>query len=793
MNRIFRRLPLMAKLLLIAVVPIIFIIYLTAQVSYEKTRNLDQIKGYLSRIEQSFTITRLVNQLQRERRYSFDFALLNTDQKAMFAERRVTDSLIDALTLQANGNMKDFQKYTFIQPLDSIRYYIDKKIFTPSTTMHYYTNAIFRFSTLNFPPVSSNEFLKSLDNELTSQKILSEIITYMGIINANVYNILYTRAFIRETIYGTAASYDVMKLYEKELYVKANNSTIKSYEKLRAQPELSQVREYYEKVFSSYALDSTYTYLEWNDISDAALNSLSAFQLKLLTEADTAIREFYKKEETARNRAIVRLIIVSLLLIAFAIYILWIINKTLNELRVAALKIAEGKTDIQLKPESPDAIGSLAESICSIDEKNKALALDAERIGKGDFNISFNPRGPEDLLGNAILQMKESLEKYTRDLENSREEFIQLADMMPQIVWVAEPDGSIAYFNKVWYEVTGMESSKYDNSWFSYLHPEDVGPTLNLWYGSVKTGQAYEVEYRFKIHKTSSYRWFLGRAVPVKDSTGRIIKWFGTTTDIHDQKMQEKSLEVLVAERTLELHRSNEDLQQFAHVASHDLKEPLRKIRTFSNRLQEEYISFIPEKGRTYLQKIQSSSERMSNMIEGILNYSVLNATEQLEETIDLNLVMDGICSDLELLILQKDASITYEKLPRIKGMPTLIYQLFYNLISNSLKFAKQGSACTIRISSKSLSEKELNGYKDLKHFKNYQCITIEDNGIGFNPEYAERMFNVFTRLNRRDQYEGTGLGLALCKKIVHRHHGFINANGEEGVGATFNIVFPLN
>ncbi|MGZ5254353.1 MAG: sensor histidine kinase, partial [Flavitalea sp.] len=250
-------------------------------------------------------------------------------------------------------------------------------------------------------------------------------------------------------------------------------------------------------------------------------------------------------------------------------------------------------------------------------------------------------------------------------------------------------------------------------------------------------------------------------------------------------------LETLVKERTLELNRSNEDLQQFAHVASHDLKEPLRKIRTFSNRLEAEFGKMMPEKGRTYIEKIQASSERMSNMIDGILNYSVMNATEQNEERIDLGFILDGIISDLELLILQKEAKITYNNLPRIKGSPTLIYQLFYNLISNSLKFSKAETPSRINISSRQMNEEELKDFSDIKKSTDYLCITVEDNGIGFNPEYAEKMFNVFTRLNRRDQYEGTGLGLALCKKIVHRHHGLISAKGEEGKGASFEIVFP--
>jgi light-regulated signal transduction histidine kinase (bacteriophytochrome) len=254
--------------------------------------------------------------------------------------------------------------------------------------------------------------------------------------------------------------------------------------------------------------------------------------------------------------------------------------------------------------------------------------------------------------------------------------------------------------------------------------------------------------------------------------------------------MQNEKLEELVAQRTVELKRSNEDLQQFAHVASHDLKEPVRKIRTFSQRLAEEYGAMVPEKGRTFIDKIQASSERMAHMIDSILSYSVVTATEMEEEAINLNLLLEGITSDLELLILQKEASINVEKLPGIKGIPTLIYQLFYNLINNALKFSKTDTPAEIQIYGRKLPPEEIASF-DLRKSGSYVEIIVKDNGIGFSQEYADKVFNVFTRLNSRDKYEGTGLGLALCRKIVHRHGGVIRAKSAEGEGAEFHIILP--
>jgi light-regulated signal transduction histidine kinase (bacteriophytochrome) len=243
-------------------------------------------------------------------------------------------------------------------------------------------------------------------------------------------------------------------------------------------------------------------------------------------------------------------------------------------------------------------------------------------------------------------------------------------------------------------------------------------------------------------------------------------------------------------QRTEELIRSNEDLQQFAHVASHDLKEPLRKIRTFSSRLISEQQN-ISEKAKLYLDKIQNSSERMSNLLEGILNYSIVNGYNQPFEIIDLNQIIDGIKSDLEVPIIQSNAVIRHNDLPLIRGIGVLIHQLFYNLINNSLKFSTENVDPVIVITSKKPDPGDLQKMPNHDPSAEYVTIEVADNGIGFTQERVKDIFNVFTRLNPRDKYEGTGLGLALCKKIVERHSGFIFAKGQEGQGAVFNVILP--
>ncbi|MEI9922006.1 MAG: ATP-binding protein [Bacteroidota bacterium] len=254
------------------------------------------------------------------------------------------------------------------------------------------------------------------------------------------------------------------------------------------------------------------------------------------------------------------------------------------------------------------------------------------------------------------------------------------------------------------------------------------------------------------------------------------------TVEDSEQRYRDLSerLEIIVEQRTSELRRSNEDLQQFAHVASHDLKEPVRKLKTFINRLDDEFGTSIPAKGLNYVEKMRQASSRMYSMIEGVLKYSSLNEVHQDIDDVDLNEIVESIEADLEIMINQTGAKITKEALPTLQGAQVLLYQLFYNLINNSLKFSSANPEITI---SSSLIK---NGEK------NFAEIIVADNGIGFEQQFADRLFNAFMRLHSKDQYEGTGLGLALCKKIVERHHGTISASGEKGKGSIFTIRLPL-
>jgi two-component system CheB/CheR fusion protein len=250
---------------------------------------------------------------------------------------------------------------------------------------------------------------------------------------------------------------------------------------------------------------------------------------------------------------------------------------------------------------------------------------------------------------------------------------------------------------------------------------------------------------------------------------------------------------VSLNEANTDLLHSNQNLEQYAYIASHDLQEPLRKIRIFSALLETTYFKDLPESGRALVGKIITSAERMSLLIKGVLNFSKLLHTDSAFTKTSLHTILNDVVSDFELLIAEKGAVITCLPLPEIEAMPMLINQLFYNLVSNSLKFSKPGVAPIITISCRLLSAGEIQEHSSLDIAFPYYEIDFTDNGIGFQQQYADQIFDVFKRLHGIDQFPGTGIGLALCKKIVMRHHGAIYGTSDETNGASFRIILPLH
>jgi PAS domain S-box-containing protein len=638
-------------------------------------------------------------------------------------------------------------------------------------------------------------------------------------------------------------------------------------------------------------------------------------------------------------------------------------------------------------------------------------------------------------------------------LKRSEENFRQLADLVPQIIWTARTDGYFDYYNKRWYEYTGFEEGFGDQSWIPILHPDDVQVCIDTWYHSVKTGEPYQIEYRFKDkNKPGSYRWFLGKALPIKNEEGIVIKWFGTCTDIQDQKTIRENLEQLVKERAAELTAKNRDLNEaqriahigswewdinenkifwsdelyrifgivpegfettyenyislirpddrghvkaviqealslrrsfdfyhrvkrhdgvvrivhgrgqvhtnksgepvritgtaqditemveiqnkinelnqtfnfaeqtsltgsfrynfstgifmysdnlyrllgckpgefeptfenftrfvhpedlhhilsenqglneenisneylfrvikkdgsiinvrntgifiteeneriyigtlqditvqhnkeiqlleqnttlekmnrelasFSYVASHDLQEPLRKIRMFTRRIMEKEIDILSDNAKDYFTRIENAATRMQQLIDDLLNYSRTNTAQVHFESTDLDELLEDVSESLKEKITQTNAVIESSGLQTANVIPFQFQQLLTNLFTNSMKFTRPGVPPHIRISHNVINGERAKEIPALRKTK-YHHYTIKDNGIGFEPQYNEQIFGLFQRLHGRNEFEGTGIGLAICKKIVENHNGIITANGTIDQGATFDIYIPV-
>jgi PAS domain S-box-containing protein len=264
-------------------------------------------------------------------------------------------------------------------------------------------------------------------------------------------------------------------------------------------------------------------------------------------------------------------------------------------------------------------------------------------------------------------------------------------------------------------------------------------------------------------------------------------------TDLSLQKQTQKQLEEKnrqLAQLNKTLEASNHDLQQFASVASHDLQEPLRKIQMFANLLKNKGEDKFGEEEARYLNKVLTSASRMKTLIIDVLNYSRLSANDGEFVTTDLNALFKELLEDFELMIEEKRASITHTELPTLEVNRGQIRQVFQNLISNALKFSKAARPPVIEITSKHLAQKSFESREQANG--PFCLISIKDNGIGFDEKYIPSIFSLFERLHSKDQYEGTGIGLSITKKIVEKHHGLIHVKSQEGIGAEFQILLPV-
>jgi PAS domain S-box-containing protein len=411
-----------------------------------------------------------------------------------------------------------------------------------------------------------------------------------------------------------------------------------------------------------------------------------------------------------------------------------------------------------------------------------ALTAAARAISeRGDHSVRVT-RHEDDEFGrliDAFNHMLDRIETQSRALLESETAFRDVAETMPQIVWTATPEGRLDYYNQRWADYAGEGIGQ---PRLSILHPEDRARCIAQWRRSLDSGGRYEIEYRLRRGSDQSYRWHICRASALRDADGRLKRWIGTCTDIDDLKHAQARLLQTLAD----LRDRNRDLQDFAFVASHDLQEPLRKIRIYSDRLLSEHGAAMNAEQLRLLDRSHRAAERMQTLIEDVLAYTRIHAKRDAFAPVDLGALIGTVIEDMETRIEALGATIDVQPMPVLSGDATQLRQMFQNLVSNALKFAHPERPPIVRISARPAPlEDGAAGWR----------IEVSDNGIGIDPQYGESIFTLFKRLHSRDSYEGTGIGLAIVRRIVERHRGSVNAAGcgIDGQGATFVIVLPAS
>lgn len=344
------------------------------------------------------------------------------------------------------------------------------------------------------------------------------------------------------------------------------------------------------------------------------------------------------------------------------------------------------------------------------------------------------------------------------------------------------------YWSKGMYSILGTDpdsvSSTFEN-FSKYILPEDKERVITLINKARKSKSSYKVEFSI-LNAKGIYKRIYAESNFRTDEAGEKKEYEGVIKDITESYFYKKALE----QKVVQLDKSNQNLQEFVYIASHDLQEPLRKISTFVGRLNNKFESVLGQEGGMYVSRILRASHNMQVLLEDLLSFSRLSFSDKQFEPVSLKECLDSAINDLEIKIEETKTVITADPLPEIEGYKTQLKQLFNNLINNAIKFRKESEIPQVRITCTQAGPEDYNGFP-LEKDSTYVKIIISDNGIGFEQEFSERIFMIFQRLNGKAEYAGSGIGLSICKKIVDNHHGFIFANGMPGKGATFTMLLP--
>jgi PAS domain S-box-containing protein len=392
----------------------------------------------------------------------------------------------------------------------------------------------------------------------------------------------------------------------------------------------------------------------------------------------------------------------------------------------------------------------------------------------------------EDSFNEMIRNLHQSIvtkERAELLLLESEERFVQAAEQSGTFTWEVDADGLFTYVHPVVEEVVGFTPSEIIGTLHFYdLHPKEGRERLrDLAFESFKKKEVLVGLENLIQTKEGQIIWVVTSGIPLLNEAGDLVGYRGSDTDINQRKCAEEevrahrdNLEEKVTARTAELSRSNAELEQFAYIASHDLQEPLRMVTSYMQLIEKRYKEKLDEDGIEFIEFAVDGAKRMKTLIGDLLTYSRVGSKEKPFESVDCGRVLEKALSNLEIAIEESGAEITHAPLPTVRGDEVQLVQLFQNLIGNAIKFrGDQPPEIQIR------AEEEGSAWR----------FSVQDNGIGIKPEYFEMIFQVFKRLHGRGEYDGTGIGLAVCRKIISRHGGTLDVESHLAEGATFRFT----
>jgi PAS domain S-box-containing protein len=392
------------------------------------------------------------------------------------------------------------------------------------------------------------------------------------------------------------------------------------------------------------------------------------------------------------------------------------------------------------------------------------------RPNEADRTVRAAREALERMLNQRTTQLRQELDRTKQvaaELRDSEQRFRTLAQAVPILLWSTNAAGHATYVSARYEEFTGFSASELlGEGWLKVLHPDDKDRVLSAWTRTVQNGAPFEDEYRLRRFD-GSFRWFVGRGIPLRDETSSINQWLGSSAEVDAIKRTEAAL-----------RRSNDELRQFAYAAAHDLQEPLRNISTSVGMIKQRHGHTLSSDVAEWFESAYEGAQRMHGMVKDLLAFTrAVGGEEQPAQLFDPKCALDLAMTNLRGQASASGMEVEVEALPKVRVYPHHLVQVFQNLISNAIKYRHPDRPLRIHVSGASNTA---------------ECqISISDNGIGFDPAYSERIFGVFRRLHTRKEYEGNGIGLAICARVIGYYGGRIWAEGEPGRGAAFHFTLP--